>query len=101
MPKVNIKQNSNLNPQEAYDKVTSFLSDDSDLKKLDPSYTCDFDPKSLSGKATGKLFKANMKITEDGDGSTVEIIVDLPLHLALAKSMVEKTLTKKLGNVIS
>jgi hypothetical protein len=42
-----------------------------------------------------------MKVKEHQAGSQVEIIVDLPLHLALVKGMVEKTLKKKLEEALS
>ena len=100
MPKVNIQSETNLSAQEAYEKVKDLLNNDAGLKKLDPKYACDFDDASLSGNANGKMFKAAMKVSEKGSGSSVEIIVDLPLKFALAKGMVKSTLEKKLIKIL-
>jgi hypothetical protein len=68
---------------------------------LDPSYKAEFDAQTLSGSAKGSMFKANMNVKEAADGSKVELVVDLPFHLALVKGMVEKTLSKKLEEVLA
>ena len=96
MPKVKVTKQSNHSPSEAFDRVSKLLNNSQDLKKLDPAYTCKFNSESLTGTATGKMFKANMTVSGSGDSSDVEIVVDLPLALALAKGMVEKTLQRKL-----
>lgn len=77
------------------------LETDKELRKLDPKYACTFNEASLSGSAKGSQFKADMKIKDLGDGAEVEIVVDLPFHLALAKGMVEKTLKKKIEEALS
>ena len=100
MPKVKINTKSNHEKQATFEKISHFLENDSDLRKLDPKYTCQFDASNLSGTAKGQHFKADMTIQEDGNGSEVQIVVDLPFHLALAKGMVEKTLKKKLEHVL-
>ncbi len=101
MPKLTIQKNSGLDAASAFAKVKSFLNDDKDLKKLDPSYKCTFDDKKLSGSADGKMFKANMAVSASKSGSQVEIVVELPLALTLVKGMVEKTLHKKLDETLA
>jgi hypothetical protein len=96
MPKVNIKSDSKYSAKETYEKVKSLLSNDADLKKLDPSFACTFDDSTMTGVAKGGMFKADMKVEDKSPTSSVEIIVDLPFHLALVKGMVKKTLEKKL-----
>ena len=86
---------------EVFEKVTKLLENDAELKKLDSSYSCEFDQSSLSGTAKGKLFKAKMNIQDQGDSSKVTIEVDLPITLALAKGLVQKTLQKKLDDSLS
>ncbi len=100
MPKVKVNKATNLDAYETFEKISKMLEEDSQLRKLDPKYSCDFDSSTLSGKATGSQFKADLKVTADASGSKVEIIVDLPFHLALAKGIVEKTLTKKIEEVL-
>ncbi len=100
MPKVTVTKTANTSPQDAFAKVSTLLSEHPDLKKLDPTYRCDFNAAQMQGKATGKMFSAEMKVTPAGGGSKVEIVVDLPLALTLAKGMVEKTLSKKLDEAL-
>ena len=101
MPKLSVEKQSSMTANEVFEKVTKLLENDSDLKKLDSSYKCDFDQANLSGTASGKLFKAKMEIQDQGDSSKVTITVDLPMTLALAKGMVQKTLQKKLDKSLS
>jgi hypothetical protein len=100
MPKLTVKKQTVENADEAYKKVKLWLSDDKNLSKLDPGYNCQFNDGSLTGKATGKMFKADMSVKAQGTGSEVEIVVDLPLTLALAKGMIEKTIQKKLDETL-
>jgi hypothetical protein len=97
MPKVTVQQKSKLSASDAFKKVKTLLDSDPDLKKLDGAYKCDFDDSKMTGQATGKLFKAAMNVKGNGSGSEIEIVVDLPLALTLAKGMVEKILSKKLA----
>ena len=101
MPKVKVKKETSMNAQDSFIKVSKMLSEDKELHKLDPKYSCDFNEATLSGKATGSQFKADMSVKSVGEGSEVEIIVDLPFHLALIKGVVEKTLKKKMDEALS
>lgn len=101
MPKLTVQKNSSAAPKDAFEKVSSMLNNADDLKKLDPAYKCEFNSSNLTGKASGKMFSADLKVAPSGDGSSVEIVVDLPLTLALAKGMIQKTLEKKLDEVLS
>ena len=100
MPKLSVSHKTDKDPKTVYDKVTSLLKDDPGLKKLDNSYICEFDENTLSGTASGKMFKAEMKIQPTADGSEVTIDVSLPMTLALAKGMVQKTLEGKLTQLL-
>ena len=100
MPKVNVKKSSHLSAQESFQLVAKLLSEDSDLRKLDPKYSCDFNESTLTGKAKGSQFKADMTVKSMGQGSEIEIVVDLPFHLALVKGVVEKTLSKKMDEAL-
>ena len=101
MPKVSVIKETQKSSKEAFSLVRGFLDNDRDLKKLDPAYACTFDESNLSGTATGKMFKAHMTVKSAGSGSKVEIVVDLPLALALAKGVVQKTLQKKLDETLT
>lgn len=100
MPTVKINKTSNLSPQDCFTKVTDLLTNDKELQKLDPGYETNFDSGNLTGTAKGKQFKANMNIKPEGDGSALELVVDLPFHLGLVKGLVQKTLEKKVDSLL-
>ena len=100
MPTVKINKNCSLSPQDCYSKITDLLENDKELQKLDPGYKCDFNSEKLTGTAKGKQFKAAMNIVPDGDGSALELTVDLPFHLGLVKGLVQKTLEKKVDSLL-
>ena len=100
MPTVKISKTTSLGPKESFEKITKLLENDKELQKLDPGYKCDFDPENLNGSAKGKQFKADMKIETEGEGSKVELTVDLPFHLGLVKGVVQKTLQKKVDEIL-
>lgn len=101
MPSLTIQKDSSRDPNDTFQRISQLLETDKDLRKLDAKYQCQFDPTSLSGKAEGQHFKAKMQISKAGEGSRIEVTVDLPFHLALVKGMVEKTLSKKLDDVLA
>lgn len=101
MPSVKIEKQSKHNPNDTFKRISDLLSNDKDLKKLDPSFKAEFDSAKLTGSATGSMFKANLNVKEASGGAKVEMVVDLPFHLALVKGMVEKTLAKKLDEVLA
>ncbi|MEO0336050.1 MAG: hypothetical protein AAF202_06640 [Pseudomonadota bacterium] len=100
MPKLTVTRETSLSAQETFDKITDLLENDKELNKLDPGYKCDFDSGKLSGTAKGKQFKASMQIKSKGDGSEVELNVDLPMTLTLVKGLVKSTLQKKVDAVL-
>ncbi len=101
MPTLKIAKNSQLSPKDCFERVKKLLESDKDLHKLDPKISCEFNDQSLSGTATGSMFKAQMKISEVASGADISIDIDLPFHLALMKGMVQKTLEKKLDHILS
>lgn len=101
MPSVKIEKQCKLSADDSFKRISDLLSNDKDLRKLDAKYKAEFNAASRSGTADGSMFKAKMNVKEAPGGSKVEIVVDLPFHLALAKGMVEKTLQKKLEEVLA
>lgn len=101
MPSVKIEKQCNLSPDDSFKRISDLLSNDKDLKKLDPKYKADFDKAKRSGTADGSMFKAKMNVKEASGGSKVEIIVDLPMTMFAFKGMVEKTLSKKLEEALA
>lgn len=101
MPSLKIEKQTNLSPDDSFKRISDLLSNDKDLRKLDAKYKADFNAETRSGTAEGSMFKAKMSVNPGAGGSTVQITVDLPFHLALMKGMVEKTLQKKLEEALA
>lgn len=101
MPSIKIEKQSKLGADDSFKRISSMMSNDRDLKKLDSKYKCEFNEKDRSGTADGSMFKAKINVKEAGDGSNIQITVDLPLTLALMKGMVQKTLEKKLEEALA
>ena len=101
MPSVKIQKNTSQSPDQAFKRISDLLQNDSELRKLDSKYACEFDAKALTGTAKGSQFKADMKILPEGAGSQVQITVELPFHLGLVKGLVSKTLEKKLEEALA
>ena len=51
----------------------------------------------MTGKAKGNQFKADINITSSAQGSSIEVIVDLPLLLTPFKGKVQETIERKLS----
>jgi hypothetical protein len=101
MPKVTIDHSSNLPPSEAFEKIKAFFENDADIRRFDPNMKCEFKDGTMSGKATGSQFKMDFTVKNQGPGSTVQVVVDLPLLLAPFKSKVQETIQKKLGKYLA
>lgn len=101
MPSVKIEKQTNLSSDDSFKRISDLLTNDRDLRKLDAKYKADFNPATKSGSAEGSMFKAKLAVKDAPGGSKVEIVVDLPFHLALVKGMVEKTLSKKLDEALA
>ncbi|MGE0526158.1 MAG: hypothetical protein AB7G93_20135 [Bdellovibrionales bacterium] len=101
MPSIKVEKQTSLSPGDSFKRISDLLSNDKDLRKLDPKYKAEFSPETLSGSADGSMFKARMNVKDAAGGSKVEIVVDLPFHLSLVKGMVEKTLRTKLEQVLA
>lgn len=101
MPKVNIDHKSPLAASEAFLKIKVFFETDQDIRRLDPKMTCTFSESSLSGKAHGSQFKADITVKTEGSGSLILVVVDLPLLLAPFKAKVQETITKKLNKYLT
>jgi hypothetical protein len=101
MPKFKVESQSKHTPTEAFQKISSLLEGDRDLRKMDPNYVCSFNETSLSGSAKGGQFEANMKISPKAEGCSVEIEVNLPLMLTPFKGVVQSTLQKKLDSALA
>ena len=101
MPKVTIDHSSNLPAADAFSKIKTFFENDADIRRFDPSLKCDFPESSMSGRATGSQFKAYISVKNQGPGSVVQVVVDLPLMLTPFKGKVQETIQKKLSKYLA
>jgi hypothetical protein len=72
------------------------MEEDKDLRKMDPSFACQFNEPALAGSAKGKQFSAELKVSPQGSTAQVLIEVELPFLLTPIKGVVESTLRKKI-----
>lgn len=101
MPKISVDHQSSKSAPEALATIQKFFETDPDLRRLDPKLSCQFSESTLSGKVNGSQFKADIKVKSEGLGSSVSVIVDLPLLLTPFKGKVEETLKKKLSKYLA
>jgi hypothetical protein len=101
MPKVTIDHNSKLPANEAFTKIKSFFENDADIRRFDPKMNCNFNESSMTGRAAGSQFKADIAVKSEGPGSVISVTVDLPLLLAPFKGKVQETIQKKLGQYLA
>jgi hypothetical protein len=100
MPKINLKLPSTHSAKETFEKVKDLFENDSDLKKMDSSYVCQFQDADYSGTAKGTKFSAKMKIDESGSASEVAVDIEIPFMLSPFKGVIKDTLEKKLGKTL-
>lgn len=101
MPKVTIDHPSTLPANDAFSKIKTFFENDADIRRFDPNLKCEFNEGSLSGRASGSQFKADISVKGQGAGSVIQVVVDLPLLLAPFKGKVQETIQKKLGKYLT
>lgn len=101
MPKFKVETQSKHSPQDTFQKIRGLLESDKDLRKMDSSYTCQFNETAMSGKAKGTKFEADMQVKAQGGGSVVVLDVSLPMMLTPLKGVVQSTIEKKLQSLLA
>lgn len=101
MPKVNVSHKTSIPSDKAFEKIKAFFETDTDLRKIDPEIKVTFTDASKTGKATASQFSAQFDVKPAGDGSTVNVTVDLPFLLTPFKGKVQETLEKKLKKYLA
>jgi hypothetical protein len=101
MPKVSVEHKVPGSAPDTFKKIKGFFADDTTIQKLDASVKTEFSDATLTGKATGSQFKADIVVTAVGTGSAVKIVVDLPLLLTPFKGKIQEMIEKKLGKYLA
>jgi hypothetical protein len=100
MPKFTVESPSKHSAEETYQRIKKLLDGDTDLKKMDGKLTCTFDDMSLTGRASGSQFKADIKIISSASVK-VQVDVEIPLLLSPFKGKIHDVLTKKLSKTLA
>jgi len=101
MPKFTIEHNSSHSAKDAFDKIKTFMSGDEDLRRFDSKMQCQFNDGAMNGTIKGSQFKADVAVLNEGTGSKIQIVVDLPMLLTPFKGKVQETLQKKLSKYLA
>ncbi|MGZ3743884.1 MAG: polyhydroxyalkanoic acid system family protein [Pseudobdellovibrionaceae bacterium] len=101
MPKFTIEHASSQDATEAFKKIKTFMTEDEDLRRFDSKMQCHFEDSRLNGVIKGSQFKADVSVKEQGTGSKIQIVVDLPMLLTPFKGKVQETLQKKLSKYLA
>lgn len=101
MPKFKVETSSKHSASDTYTKIKNVLENDKDLRKMDSSYKTEFNDSTMSGRAKGSQFEANMTVKSAGNGAKVEVEVSLPMLLTPLKGVVQSTLQKKLESALT
>lgn len=101
MPKVSIDHKTTLPADEAFQKIKTFFESDQDIRKFDANMKSQFSESSFSGRVQGSQFKADIQVSSSSQGSSISVIVDLPLLLSPFKNKIQEMITKKLSKYLT
>lgn len=96
MPKFSIEYPTSHGVTDTYAKLKELLENTDALKKYDPKVECKFNDASHSCDLKGSQFKGDLKIASTGQGSQVQVTIDLPFILTPLKGTIQDSLTKML-----
>jgi len=99
MPKIDLKHESKLPPNEAMAKIKSFFESDKDLQKIDSNIKTDF--KDQTGKVSGSQFTAQIQTKAKDSGSEIQVTVEIPLLLSMFKGKIQEMVDKKLKKYLA
>ncbi|MGH1468120.1 MAG: polyhydroxyalkanoic acid system family protein [Bdellovibrionales bacterium] len=102
MPKVKIQKTLSVQAEKLFAAVQDVLTHDKELKALEPNLEiCDQNvcADKLSANVTGSRIDGKFSIKPQGDSSTIDIELKLPLMLAPFKSVVQKKIEEKLDRI--
>jgi hypothetical protein len=100
MAKVMIDVNSKYPAPETFTKLKSMFGENSEIKRFDPQMTATFDDAALSAVAKGSKVSADLKVTPQGQASSVSIGVEVPFLLSAFKGQIKSQIEKKLASLL-
>jgi carbon monoxide dehydrogenase subunit G len=100
MPKIQIDHECPHSVDDTVSKLKTFFESEGELKRIDPSIKASFDS-SGRGQIQGSQFKADVAVESNGNGSLVQVIVDLPFLLSPFKGKIQETVQRKLAKYLA
>lgn len=101
MPRISINHATTQSADETFIRIRDFFQNDKDIKKIDSKLEITFDESKKTGKANGSQFKASFEVKPAAEGSSITLVVDLPLLLTPFKGKVEETVKAKLAKYLA
>lgn len=94
MSKFTVDHKVQHSSDKTFETIQKVLSTGEDLKKFDPKIECNFNSSDKTCQIKGSQFKADLKVISSGEGSNIEVVVDLPFLLMPFKGKIAESLTK-------
>ena len=94
MSKFTVDHKVQHSTDKTFETIQKVLSAGDDLKKFDPKIECQFNAANKTCLIKGSQFKADLKVVSAGEGSKIEVEVDLPFLLMPFKGKIAESLTK-------
>jgi len=101
MPKLNFELPAKVSADHAFGKIQTFLSSENHFSRLDPKLTTTFDQTQKSCHLKGSQFQADIKVSAQAETCTVNVVVEIPLALALFKSKIQQEIEKAFIKILS
>jgi len=102
MPKVKIQKNFSIQAEQLFSAVKEVLSKDKELKALEANLEIcgeNITSDSLTAQVKGSKITGQFCVIPDGDKSSIDIDIKLPLMLAPFKGLVQKKIEEKLAKL--
>lgn len=102
MPKVKIQKKLSISAKDLFAAVKDVLTNDKEIKALEPNLEISdesIDGDKMTAKVNGSRVTGNFCITSQGEDSTIDVDLKLPLMLAPFKGLVQKKIEEKLAKI--
>jgi hypothetical protein len=101
MAKLSVKVKSNHTPQDTFSKLADLLDNVEEIKSFDPTFAVSLDQANLKATAKGKKLKGDFTVFDEGDTSSVEVNLDIPMALFPFKGKIQSVLERKVEKALS
>jgi ribosome-associated toxin RatA of RatAB toxin-antitoxin module len=102
MPKVKIQKTISVQAEKLFEAVQDVLKNDKEIKALEPKLEVHGEKVTsdlITAQVSGSRVEGDFKITPDGESSTIDIELRLPITLTPFKGLVQKKIEEKLSKI--